>query len=150
MSHAALDRSPQAAVRSAIRVHALDPAEHVHAITHPAAGAVATFVGQVRDHDPAVSGEVVALEYSAHPDAPQILHRLAHAAAAQDGVLGLAVSHRVGRLAVGDVAVVAAVATAHRALAFRVCADLVETVKAELPVWKREILADGNALWVGL
>lgn len=128
----------------------LDVAEHLAAVAHPAAGAVATFVGQVRDHDPSVSGRVVALEYTAHPDAGAVLGRVAAAHAARDGVLGLVVSHRVGRLAVGDVAMVAAVATAHRSLAFEVCADLVEAVKAELPVWKRELLADGTAVWVGL
>ena len=65
-------------------------------------------------------------------------------------MLGVAVSHRVGMLAVGETAVVAAVATAHRALAFDVCRDLVETVKAELPVWKREVMADGTHVWVGV
>ena len=53
-------------------------------------------------------------------------------------------------LAVGEAAIVAAVATAHRALAFDVCRDLVETVKAELPIWKREVLHDGSHVWVGL
>ncbi|WP_225753441.1 molybdenum cofactor biosynthesis protein MoaE [Actinotalea sp. Marseille-Q4924] len=124
--------------------------EHVEAVADPRSGAVATFLGRVRDHDPAVTGEVVALEYSAHPDAQDVLARIAATWAAQEGVLGLAVSHRVGRLAVGDAAIVAAVATAHRRLAFDVCAALVEQVKAELPVWKKEVLADGEHVWVGL
>jgi molybdopterin synthase catalytic subunit len=128
----------------------LDLAFHVEQASHDAAGAVATFVGQVRDHDPSVTGRVVALEYSAHPDAADVLRALAEKAAAEAEVLGLAVSHRVGRLAVGEAAVVAAVATAHRAEAFDVCRALVEAVKAELPVWKREILADGTHHWVGL
>src|SRR5690606_38393225 len=100
-------------------------------------GAVATFIGRVRDHDPAVTGEVVALEYSAHPDAPAVLARLADDARARGGVLGVALGHRTGRLAVGEPALVAVVATAHRELAFDVCRALVEAVKAELPVWKR-------------
>lgn len=128
----------------------LDLAAHVAAVGDPRAGAVATFVGVVRDHDPSVDGEVVALDYSAHPDAGAVLRRLADAAAATDGVLGVAVSHRVGLLAVGEAAIVAAVATAHRSLAFDVCRRLVETVKAELPVWKREVLRDGSHVWVGL
>ncbi|MFP3712147.1 molybdenum cofactor biosynthesis protein MoaE [Puerhibacterium sp. TATVAM-FAB25] len=127
----------------------LDLPAHLAAVAHPAAGAVATFVGQVRDHDPAVAGTVVALEYSAHPDAPALLRRLAEAVAAAEGVLGVAVSHRVGRLVVGEPAIVAAVATAHRAEAFEHCRTLVERVKAELPVWKREVLADGSHVWVG-
>ena len=128
----------------------LDLGAHVAAVSGPRAGAVATFLGLVRDHDPSVEGEVVGLDYSAHPEAEAVLVRLAEAAAATDGVLGVAVSHRVGMLRVGEAAIVAAVASAHRALAFDVCRELVETVKAELPVWKREVLADGSHVWVGL
>ena len=127
----------------------LDVGVHLEAVRNPGAGAVATFIGQVRNHDASVAGEVVALEYSAHPDAEAVLTRLA-TEAARDGVLALAVSHRVGLLRVGDPAIVVAVATAHRALACEVCRLLVERVKAELPVWKREILADGSHVWVGL
>lgn len=134
---------------AAVTQDPLDVAAHLAAVDHVRAGAVATFVGQVRDHDPSVAGEVVALDYSAHPDADEVLTRLADDAAALDGVLGVAVSHRVGLLRVGEAAVVAAVATAHRELAFTVCRDLVERVKAELPVWKREVLADGSHVWVG-
>lgn len=127
----------------------LDVAAHVARAGCAAAGAVATFVGQVRDHDPDVTGEVVGIEYSAHPDAPAVLERVAARWAADREVLGVAVSHRVGHLSVGDPAIVAAVATAHRRRAFEVCAELVEQVKAELPVWKRELLADGSHVWVG-
>lgn len=128
----------------------LDLAVHVAHVQDPAAGAVAVFVGQVRDHDPSVPGEVVALEYSAHPDAGRVLAALAERIAVVDGTLGVAISHRVGRLEVGDAALVCAVATAHRAEAFDRCRELVEIVKEELPVWKREILAGGEHVWVGL
>lgn len=127
----------------------LDVAAHLAAVADRRAGAVASFVGQVRDHDPAVTGEVVGLEYTGHPDAAATLRRLVEAAGARDGVLGVALSHRLGRVDVGEPALVAAVATAHRELAFTVCRDLVEAVKAELPVWKRELLADGTHVWVG-
>lgn len=137
---------PTAAVTSA----ALSVAEHVAAVAHPAAGAVDLFVGLVRDHDPSVAGTVVGLEYSAHPDAEAVLNRLVADAAALPGVLGVAASHRVGALAVGEAAVVVAVATAHRDLAFATCRDLVERIKAEAPIWKREVLADGSHVWVGL
>ncbi|MGY4644540.1 molybdenum cofactor biosynthesis protein MoaE [Cellulomonas sp. URHB0016] len=128
----------------------LDLLFHVEHVSGHQAGAVATFVGLVRDHDPSVTGEVVALDYSAHPDAAAVLSRIASEVAADPEVLGLAVSHRVGHLAVGEAAIVAAVATAHRAQAFDVCRTLVERVKAELPVWKREVLADGSHVWVGM
>ena len=127
----------------------LDVAEHLTFVSTPVAGAVATFVGLVRDHDPSVEGPVTGLDYSAHPDAPAVLERLVGSASATEGVLGIAVSHRIGMLAVGEAAIVAAVATAHRTLAFAVCRDVVEAVKAELPVWKRELLADGSHVWVG-
>jgi molybdopterin synthase catalytic subunit len=65
-------------------------------------------------------------------------------------VLAVAVSHRVGLVRVGKAAIVVAVATAHRARAFEVCRGLVESVKADLPIWKREVLADGSNAWVGL
>lgn len=129
---------------------ALDLQFHVEHVSDPRAGAVATFVGLVRDHDPSVEGRVVGLDYTAHPDAQAVLERLAAAAAESEDVIGIAVSHRIGHLAVGEAAIVAAVSTAHRAEAFDVCRALVETVKAELPVWKREVLEDGSHVWVGL
>ena len=130
--------------------HPLDIDVHLAAVQDPRAGAVATFIGLVRNHDPSVTGAVAALEYSAHPDAEEVLRGLAAKAAATDGVLALAVSHRIGLVGVGEAAMIIAVATAHRALAFEVCSALVESVKADLPVWKREVLADGSHVWVGL
>lgn len=137
-------------ILASVTTDVLSVAAHLSAVAHPAAGAVDLFVGQVRDHDPQAAGEVAALEYTAHPDAEQILTGLVGQAAARPGVFGVAASHRCGTLRVGEVAVVVAVATAHRDLAFTVCRDLIERVKAELPVWKREILADGSSTWVGL
>jgi molybdopterin synthase catalytic subunit len=130
--------------------HPLDIDVHLAAVQDPRAGAVTTFIGVVRNHDPSVTGAVTALEYSAHPDAEEVLRKLAAKAAARDGVLALAVSHRIGLVGVGEAAMIVAVATAHRALAFEVCSELVESVKADLPVWKREVLADGSHVWVGL
>ena len=128
---------------------ALDVAAHFAAVDDPTAGAVTSFVGTVRDHDPDASGAVVALEYSAHPDAEQTLHALAERALGEtDGFV--AVSHRVGRLSVGDAAVVIVVATAHRAAAFEVCRTLIESIKTDLPVWKRQVEADGTTAWKGL
>ena len=130
--------------------HPLDLQVHLAAVEDPRVGAVATFLGLVRNHDPSVTGQVSALEYSAHPDAEAVLNRLAASAAADDDVLALALSHRVGLVGVGEPAIIVAVATAHRARAFEVCRELVEAVKSELPVWKRELLVDGSHVWVGL
>lgn len=127
----------------------LDLDAHLSAVDDPRAGAVTTFVGKVRDHDPDAAGAVVALEYSAHPDAEAVLRRIAENAVGESGAL-VAVSHRVGRLGVGDAAVVIAVAAAHRAAAFEVCRTVIETIKVELPVWKRQIESDGTTAWKGI
>lgn len=127
----------------------LDLDEHLAAIGDAAAGAETTFVGRVRDHDPDASGAVVALDYSAHPDAEATLRALAERAVGGGGAI-VAVSHRTGRLEVGEPAVIIAVASSHRAEAFEVCRALIESIKAELPVWKRQIEADGTTEWKGL
>lgn len=124
----------------------LDVTAHERAVADPRAGAVVTFAGVVRDHD---EGRVVTLlEYEGHPTAESVLRAVAEEIARNPNVYRLAVSHRVGTLQVGDVALVAAVATAHRAEAFAACARLVEEVKAQLPVWKRQVFADGTEEWV--
>ncbi|MER7796113.1 molybdenum cofactor biosynthesis protein MoaE [Microbacterium sp. NPDC096154] len=123
--------------------------EHVAAIDDPRMGAETSFVGRVRDHDPDASGVVTALEYTAHPEAETALHRIAERAASAHGAI-VAVSHRTGRLAVGEAAVVIAVAAAHRAEAFEACRVVIEDIKRELPVWKRQIEADGTAEWKGI
>jgi molybdopterin synthase catalytic subunit len=100
----------------------------------------------VRDSDQA--REVVELEYQAHPTAAAVLQEVAAQIAADPDALAVAVSHRVGTLAVGDVALVAAVSSPHRAEAFALCARLVDEVKHRLPVWKRQVFADGTDEWV--
>ena len=134
---------------AAISEEPLDLDAHLAAVDDPAVGAVTTFVGRVRDHDPDAATSVAALEYSAHPDAEQALFRIAEAAADGTGAI-VAVSHRVGRLGVGDSAVVIAVAAPHRAEAFEVCRAVIETIKTGLPVWKRQVETDGTATWLGL
>lgn len=126
----------------------LDASGHLAAVAAPDSGATALFVGTVRDHDPDAAGEVIRLEYSAHPDAERILGEIA--ASLDEEGLRIAVSHRVGALDIGEAAIVCAVSSAHRADAFEICRELVERVKAELPVWKKQLEADGTAVWVGL
>ncbi len=127
-------------------------AELSAAVRDDACGAVATFTGYVRDHDDGRG--VVRLHYEAHPDAARILREVAQrvarrAAAAADDTVRAAVVHRTGDLGVGDVAVVAAVASGHRAAAFACVADLVEELKAEVPIWKEQSFSDGTTEWVG-
>lgn len=123
--------------------------EHIAAVDSTTSGAVTTFVGRVRDHDPDAADAVVALEYTSHPDAEQTLHRIAEVASeGTDAVV--AVSHRIGRLDVGEAAVVIAVASSHRDAAFAVCREVIEAIKRELPVWKRQVEADGTTAWKGI
>jgi molybdopterin synthase catalytic subunit len=124
----------------------LDLAAHEAAVADPRAGAVVSFQGVVRVHDHGRS--VTLLEYEGHPSAAAVLREVAEEIAADPEVFLVAVSHRVGKLAIGDVALVAAVSTAHRAAAFAACARLVDQAKARLPIWKRQLFADGTEEWV--
>ncbi|MEH1012675.1 molybdenum cofactor biosynthesis protein MoaE [Micromonospora sp. CPCC 206060] len=124
----------------------LDLAAHEAAVADPRAGAVVSFQGVVRDHDHGRT--VVSLEYEGHPSAADVLREVADELAADPDVYAVAVSHRIGPLAIGDAALVAAVSTAHRAAAFAACARLVDEVKARLPIWKHQVFADGTEEWV--
>ena len=140
---------PGLVVLAELRDEAIDVGAHLDVVLTSAVGAIASFVGTVRDHSPDAAGEVVELEYSAHPDATTALTAIAQRVAERFEGVRLAVSHRTGTLRVGDVAIVVAAADAHRGMAFDACRALVEAVKAELPVWKKQVLADGSHTWVG-
>lgn len=134
-------------LRAAVVDTPLDVAAHADLVDGPASGAVVTFAGVVRDHDHGRG--VVSLDYEGHPSADAVIARVAAAVAGRfPGVSALAVSHRVGSLAIGDVALACAVAAAHRGEAFAACAALVDEVKAELPIWKHQIFTDGTDEWV--
>ncbi len=124
----------------------LDLAAHEAAVADPRAGAVVSFQGVVRDHDHGRG--VTLLEYEGHPTAAAILREVAEEIAADPAVYAVAVSHRIGTLEIGDVALVASVSTAHRAAAFAACGRLVDEAKARLPIWKRQVFLDGTEEWV--
>ncbi|MFB9234594.1 molybdenum cofactor biosynthesis protein MoaE [Plantactinospora siamensis] len=130
----------------AVGTEPLDLAAHEAAVAGARSGAVVSFQGVVRDHDHGRG--VTRLEYEGHPSALDVLRAVAAEIAGDDAVHAVAVSHRVGPLDIGDVALAAAVSTAHRAAAFAACARLVDEVKARLPVWKHQIFADGTDEWV--
>jgi molybdopterin synthase catalytic subunit len=132
--------------RAAVGVEPLDVDEHAALVDDPAAGAVVTFAGVVRDHDGGRS--VTELEYVGHPTAPDVIRELAEEFAARPDVHAVAVSHRIGRLGIGDVALACAVSASHRGQAFAVCAELVDEVKKRLPIWKRQVFTDGEEEWV--
>jgi molybdopterin synthase catalytic subunit len=110
------------------------------------AGGQVVFVGTVRDHDDGRS--VTRLDYTAHPSAAAELRAVVQEAAARPGVVLASAVHRVGDLAIGDLAVVAACSAAHRAEAFEACAQLIEDLKHRVPIWKEQRFADGSSEWV--
>lgn len=133
--------------RAAVVEEPLSVDEHAELVGHVAAGAVVTFAGVVRNHDG--GRDVHALEYSGHPTAERVIREVADEVAARsEGVRALAVSHRIGPLHIGDVALACAVAADHRGQAFATCAELVDEVKARLPIWKHQHFTDGTDEWV--
>lgn len=149
-----LDTTPTLTVAlSQVTSDALDLADHINAVTAPPMGAIATFVGQVRDHDPEAQGTVTKLSYSHHPDAQSFLDDCLRKVLADHDCtdrVTIAVSHRVGDLNVGDAALIVAVASPHRALAFELCPLIVNAVKASVPIWKQQHTADGHTGWCGI
>ncbi|MFC9063917.1 molybdenum cofactor biosynthesis protein MoaE [Streptomyces harbinensis] len=134
----------------AVREEPLSVDEVFRAVGDDAAGGTALFVGTVRDHDGHPSGAAVtALEYSAHPGAEEALRTVAGKVAADFPVRALAAVHRTGTLAVGDLAVVVAVSCPHRAEAFAACRRLIDDLKREVPIWKRQTFDDGTEDWAG-
>lgn len=132
----------------AVRDAALSVDEVLDAVRHPQCGGVALFVGLVRDHD---HGErVTSLEYSAHPSARETMERVCRDVLTRSESVRVAAVHRVGSLAVGDLAVVVAAAAPHRGQAFTAARDVIDTLKAETPIWKHQHLDDGSTEWVGM
>jgi molybdopterin synthase catalytic subunit len=117
------------------------------AVADPAAGAVCTFTGTVRDHSEA--GSVTGLSYEAwHELAEERLAELAAEISERWSVCSVAIVHRVGELAVGEASVIVAVSAPHRAEAFEACRHGIERLKQDVPIWKKEGLVSGEAHWV--
>src|SRR5690606_13827606 len=135
-------------VLTGLSAEPLDVAAHLAAVATSGTGAVATFTGLVRDHRPDADREVVRLEYSAHPDAARVLAEVAADVAAAHPRARMAVSHRAGVLDVGGRAVRAWGARGPPGLAVTGGRELGEPVKGRVPVWKKQVLADGSHTWV--
>ncbi|MCD4850195.1 molybdenum cofactor biosynthesis protein MoaE [Arthrobacter sp. AK01] len=124
----------------------------IAAVESDTAGAVVSFSGVVRNHD---AGKAVdRLSYSAHPTAHQVMSDVVAQLVAEhsgeaDQPVRIWAAHRIGMLEIGDPALVCAVAAAHRGQAFAVCSELVDRVKAQVPIWKEQFFTDGTVEWVG-
>lgn len=121
--------------------------EALAAVADPHAGGAVSFTGLVRDTDGGKG--VTALEYVAHPDALAALRRVCENVVADMPVCGVAAVHRTGLLAVGDVAVVVAASSPHRGEAFEAARRLIDDLKQQVPIWKRQAFDDGLHEWVG-
>jgi molybdopterin synthase catalytic subunit len=149
-------------------VHAVLSAEPISvdqaiaAVESETAGAVVSFSGVVRNHDG--GKQVERLRYSAHPTAHQVMADVVAALVAEHTPGGspaeepgaapgqpvrMWAAHRIGMLEVGDPALVCAVSAAHRGQAFEVCSELVDRIKAQVPIWKEQFFTDGTVEWVG-
>ena len=135
-------------IRTGITSEPLDAAAITQAAADPRCGALVTLAGVVRNHD--AGTQVQAIDYSAHPSAERVLARIAAGIGERDGLGRIEAWHRIGHLEVGDTAMVVVVAAPHRGPAFAAVTDLVDQVKAELPVWKNQQLADGTHSWSGI
>ena len=116
------------------------------AVSSQVAGAIVTFSGDVRDNDHGRS--VASLEYEAHPTAEALLQKVADEISVKYELVALAVAHRHGPIAIGESALVAAVSAKHRKAALDACAELVDEVKAQIPIWKHQVFTDGTDEWV--
>ena len=111
------------------------------------AGALVTFEGRVRNQNE--GREVLALEYEAHvPLAEKEGGEILKEALAKFGILEIVCLHRVGKLALGDVAVWVGVIAKHRKAAFKACEFVIDEVKHRVPIWKKEHYSSGQAEWV--
>ncbi|MGI8309790.1 molybdenum cofactor biosynthesis protein MoaE [Saccharopolyspora hattusasensis] len=145
--HAVPNRVVAEVLRADVTEQVIDVEGLARSVEHSAAGAVVTFGGVVRDHD---GGRGVReLEYVGHPSASDVIAEVAQDIAARfEGVRAIAVSHRIGLLKIGDVALGCAVAAEHRKQAFSACSELVDEVKRRLPIWKRQVFDDNTEEWV--
>ena len=130
-----------------LRENPLDVAEVLGALEDDGSGGLTLFVGRVRDHDG--GKDVHGLDYSAHPSALDKMREICERIAEEYDVHGVAAVHRTGRLAIGDIAVVVATTAAHRGEAFTASRALIDTLKAEVPIWKHQRFGDGTDEWVG-
>ena len=132
--------------RFAITSEPLDAVTVANLISGSDAGAIATFVGVVRDHN--AGRQVLWLDYEAHgPLAERVFARIADEAAAHWPSVRLAIHHRIGRIAIGEASVVIAATSPHRADAFAACRYAIERVKQIAPIWKHEHFEGGES-WI--
>ena len=131
----------------AVTEAALDPAAAIEAVGRPGCGAVSLFLGTTRDSN---AGRVVTLlEYEAYrPMADEMLARVASEMTGRWDLGAVAIAHRIGPVEVGEISLVVAVSSAHRAEAFAACGYAIDRIKQVVPIWKKEHF-EGGQVWIG-
>ena len=134
-------------VHVAVVTEPIDVPAILRAVQHDGAGATSLFLGTVREVND--GRPVTGMEYEAyHEMAVLELRRIAEEACAQQERLAVALEHRVGALAIGEVSVAIACSHPHRAPAMDAARDIIEALKRRVPIWKREHYADGERVWI--
>lgn len=130
-----------------IRNEAIDIATLIAAVSHPEAGAIATFIGTTRNENE--GRRVTTLEYEAYPEmAAAEMRRIGDTALQRWPIRAIAMAHRVGVVAIGEASVVIAVSSPHRAAAFEACRFAIDRLKEVVPIWKKEHF-EGGEVWIG-
>lgn len=134
-------------IHVALHHSVIDPTALMRRVASPAAGAIASFYGTVRDVNE--GHEVSGIEYSAYDEmAERQMQKIASEAASRVGGLSIAIEHRLGELTLGEISVAIVVAHARRAPALDACRYIIEEIKKRVPIWKREHYVDGSRAWV--
>jgi molybdopterin synthase catalytic subunit len=124
----------------------IDVQEIIDSVRDPGAGGIDIFLGTTRDSSK--GNKVLALEYEAYePMALQVLAQISAEAYKRWSLKKVSIVHRIGKVVVGEISVAIAVSAAHRAEAFAACRWLIDSLKKDVPIWKKEIFADGSS-WV--
>ncbi len=125
--------------------HVIDLDEILRSVQDPSAGATALFVGTARNETD--GKKVLALEYEAHAQmATALMEKIAAQAGSTWRVTHISMIHRIGRVEIGEASVAVAVSSPHRREAFEACRYCIDTLKRDVPIWKKEYFA-GGAVW---
>jgi molybdopterin synthase catalytic subunit len=121
----------------------------IDSVSDSSAGGIDVFLGTTRSENSPAHARLIALDYEAYPEmAIQRMQQLAADARSKWPIVGLAMLHRIGRVAIAEPSVLIAVSCPHRSEAFDACRWLIDQLKADVPIWKKEIWADGADSWV--
>ncbi len=134
-------------VQNFLTLEPLDRERLREAVLDPAAGAVLVFEGTVRNHSDGITG-IIALEYEAQSQmASKLIEKIISQTLATFPICHIALQHRLGRVELGEPTIIIAVSSAHRDEAYRASRFLIDEIKHNAPIWKREIFADGKSQW---